>query len=41
MFSIAEKSDVITLVAKSPTVIYPKPLSWLRLPGLYVIEAPG
>ena len=40
MFSIADKSNVITLIANSPKVIL-NPLSWLRLAGLYVIEAPG
>ena len=40
MFSIADKSNVITLVANSPKVIL-NPLSWLRLAGLYNIEAPG
>ena len=40
MFSIADKSNVITLVANSPKIIL-NPLSWLPLAGLYVIEAPG
>ena len=40
MFSIADKSNVITLVANSPKVIL-NPLSWQQLAGLYVIEAPG
>ena len=40
MFSIADKSNVITLAANSPKVNL-NPLSWLRLAGLYVIEALG
>ena len=40
MFSVADKSNVIILVANNPKVIL-NPLSWLRLAGMYVIEALG